>query len=106
MSSAAFHAFVAFFRQLGIWLLDGILYLVKFLLYTLVDGILTIITAFFQGLELVNSAGSFVADWSGLPPQMGYLIGHTGIPACITLVMAAITIRVLINLIPSWATRV
>lgn len=101
-----YNALVAYLKQYGIWILDGSFYLLKFLIYTLVDGILSMITVFFQSLNMANALGSYVADWSGLPSQMGYVIGQTGLPSCIALLLAAVGIRMLINLIPSWATRV
>lgn len=97
---------IGFLVDLGKYLLEGITYLLQFIIYTLVDGLLTVVTGFFNSLNLANYLGSYIADWSGLPSQMGYVIGQTGIPACITLLLGAVTIRVLLNLIPSWATRV
>lgn len=104
--SAFFQAIIAFLQQLAQYLLDGITYLLQFIVYTLVDGVLTVITFIFLSLDLVNSLASWVCDWTGLPSQLGYVIGKTGIASCIGIMLAAVTIRVAINLIPSWATRV
>lgn len=104
--SAFFSAIYRFFNMLATWLLDGAKYVLQFVIYSLLDGLLTVITLVFQGLDLTNRLGTYVCDWSGLPSQMGYVIGQCGIPACIAVLMGAISIRVLINLIPSWATRV
>ena len=88
------------------WVIDGFFLLIRFTLYSIFDGLLVVIEAFFSALDLSSIAFNYAAAWGGLPTQFIWLITVTGLPQCLALLGAAYLIRLLLNLIPSWATRV
>jgi len=88
------------------WVINGFFLLIRFTLFSIFDGLLVVIEGFFSALDLSSIAFNYAAAWGGLPTQLIWLITVTGIPQCLTLLGAAYMIRLLLNLIPSWATRV
>ena len=102
----ALSSFANWLYSLVSWCFDGIIVIFKLCLFLVFDGVLTVITGFFTALNFANVASSYICDWSGLPSQLGYVIGAIGMPSCLSLLVGAVSIRMLINLIPSWATRV
>lgn len=88
------------------WILDGLILLVQFVFFTIFDGILSVVEAFIAAINLSSVAVNYAAGWSHLPTQLIWLINATGLPQCVALLGAAYLIRLLLNLIPSWATRV
>jgi len=88
------------------WLLDGFLWILKMAVYFCFDGILTAIELFFSAMDFSAFVVSAVANWSGLPSQMIYLINHLAIPQGVTILIGAIVIRMGLNLIPAAFTRI
>jgi len=88
------------------WILEGLLLIIKFVLFSVFDGLLVVVEGFFSALDLSSIAFNYAATWSALPTQMIWLISTTGLPQCFALLGAAYLIRLLLNVIPSWATRV
>lgn len=88
------------------WLIDGILYGFEFVAFTLLDGVLSIIEALIAAIDLSAVAFNYAAAWSSLPSQLVWFITALGLPQCFTMLGAAYIIRLTLNLIPSWATRV
>ena len=88
------------------WILDGFILLLQFVFFTILDGLLTIIETFFAAVDLSSVVFNYSASWSGLPDQLVWLISAVGLPQCFTILGAAYLIRLSLNLIPSWATRV
>lgn len=88
------------------WALDGCLFVIKSALFFIFDGILSIIEALFSSIDFGVLTSSTLCNWAGLPPQMIYLLNACGIPQCISILVAAIGIRMLINLIPAEFTRI
>ena len=88
------------------WCLDGLLYVLKTFLYFPFDGLLTVIESFFSALNFSSVIFSSSSVWAGLPPQLIWILNAVGFPQCMTLIAAAYLIRLTLNLIPSWATRV
>ena len=88
------------------WILDGLVLLVQFVVFTILDGLFLVIEAFFSTINLSSIAFNYAASWANLPSQLIWLITATGLPQCFALLGAAYLIRLTLNLIPSWATRV
>ncbi|WP_456385293.1 hypothetical protein [Desulfolithobacter sp.] len=88
------------------WLLDAVLLVISFVAYTIYDGFLMVVHAFFAALDFSSVAFTHAAEWSSLPTQLIWLINQLALPQCLTIVSGAIMLRVLINLIPAALTRV
>lgn len=94
------------FKQLLTWLLEGLSFVISGVFYLLVDGLLTVIYAIVATLDFGTVIATYAGYWSGLPPQLIYVINACGIPSGISILVWAIGIRLLINLIPAAVTRV
>ena len=88
------------------WVFDGLLLILQFACYSIFDGILIVIESFFNTLDLSSIAFSYAAQWSNLPPQSIWFLNEIALPQALTILAGAYIIRLLLNLIPTWATRV
>jgi F0F1-type ATP synthase membrane subunit c/vacuolar-type H+-ATPase subunit K len=91
--------------QLVQWLINGFIYAVQAGLYVIWDGVLTTIAGVISGINLGNLAAQAAASWGLLPTQVCYLISQCGIANGLGMIGTGIGIRMLLNLIPSWITR-
>ncbi len=94
------------FFFLCFWLLKGIAEVIGWVVYTIFDGFLVVIHGFFSALDLSALAFSHAAAWSSLPAQVVWFVDQIGIAQCFTMLAAAFSIRLLLNLIPGTFTRV
>lgn len=73
-------------------------------------GVLEFVLSFFSSLVAAIPVPSVFTGnsdfWSSIPGQGLYIINQLKIPTVLLILAAAYGIRFLINLIPSWATRV
>ena len=88
------------------WLLDGFLYVLKLIFFIALDGLLTTVQSFFLIIDLTSLSLNAAAYWSGLPPQLIYIINAVGLPTCLGIIANAIFIRLVLNLIPAAFTRI
>ena len=88
------------------WILDGFILLLQFVAYTLLDGLLLVVEGTLSAIDLSSVIFNYAATWSNLPTQLVWLINAIGLPQCFAILGAAYLIRLTLNLIPSWATRV
>ena len=88
------------------FLIDGTLTILKVLFVWSFDGALTLVHAFVDSLDFSNVVFNYFGDWGLLSPQALYVVNQSGIPQGLTLLAYAISIRVLLNLIPAAFTRV
>lgn len=88
------------------WFLDGLILLLQFVFFSIFDGLLLIIEAFFSTLDLSAIALSYSATWANLPTQSIWLMNQIALPQGLALLAGAYLIRLTLNLIPSWGTRV
>ncbi|MCI5219521.1 MAG: DUF2523 domain-containing protein [Candidatus Electrothrix sp. LOE2] len=98
--------FWAIVEDAFIWLLNGFLWIISELLYLIFDGLLLIVEGFFTLLDLSSVAFASSADWAGLPDQLIWIINQINLPQGFSIILSAISVRVLINLIPAAFTRV
>lgn len=94
-----------FLNEMGHWLLDGLVYILRAFFYLIIDGLLTVITTFFNAFDLGNHLVSLSSALNMLPPQFLWLFNALGIPQGISILTWAIGIRLAINLIPAEFTR-
>lgn len=89
-----------------LWLLDAVLVLLQFVFFTILDGFLSVIETMVSAIDFSAVLFNYAASWSALPSQLIYLINAVGLPQCFAMLGGAYAIRLTLNLIPSWATRV
>ena len=104
--SEAFNSLFTFLRDSFTWLLDGALWLLLKGLFLPFDGLLTVISVAFNSINVSSFVASYAMNWAGLPPQMIWLVNAVAIPQGITILIAAIGIRMALNLIPAAFTRI
>lgn len=87
------------------WLFDAFMTGISEFFYLMVDGFFTAVESFVSGLDFSSYILSITGVWDSLPTQLSFLISQCGISQGFTMLAGAYTLRLLINLIPSWATR-
>lgn len=89
-----------------LWLAEAVGEIISFLLYTIYDGILTVLHLFASAVDLSAVAFNMAAQYSHLPPQLIWVINMINIPQGLTYIAGAILIRMIVNLLPAAVTRV
>jgi hypothetical protein len=90
-----------------IWILDSILNLIGSVFYWIFSGILTVIETTISAISFAEyTTLTAVANWDLLPTQLIWLLSYLNIGACLSMLAAAYTIRLALNLIPGVFTRV
>ncbi|BCS53913.1 DUF2523 family protein [Geobacter sp. SVR] len=87
------------------WLLDGAVVVIKSVLYFIFDGLLTVILAIFQAIDLSALLTTSALSWAGLPDQLIWFLNAVNVPQGLTILLSSIGIRMAINLIPAEFTR-
>ena len=88
------------------WILDGLLTLLQFVVFTILDGLFLVVETALSAINLSSILFNYAAAWSDLPTQLIWLINAVGLPQCLGILGAAYLIRLTLNLIPSVFTRV
>lgn len=89
------------------WAFDTIISFLIDIAYYIFDGFLIAVETIFNLIDFTQiTTLSTLQSWTGLPDQTIWLLNYLNIPACLAFIIGAYTIRFLMNLIPSWATRV
>jgi hypothetical protein len=88
------------------WVLDGLFSVATALFLLAFDGFLSAVVAVFKGIDFSAVLFSSIGSASGLPDLAVWFITQLGLPQCVTMVVAAIGIRMLLNLIPAAVTRI
>lgn len=88
------------------WLLNGLVELLWGVLYVVVDGLLTVVSGFVSLIDLSTVIANLTSSWGLLPPQIVWIISHSGLAQCLAIIGYAYLARMLLNLIPSTFTRV
>ncbi|MCK5608246.1 hypothetical protein KAR91_40570 [Candidatus Pacearchaeota archaeon] len=100
------NGFFSFLYDGFTWLLDGLLYVLKAAFYFPFDGLLTAIEGMFTVVDFSGVLFDSAGTWAGLPAPAIYCMDQMGFPLAAAIVVSAYTVRLLLNFIPSWATRV
>ena len=88
------------------WALDGAVSVIVWAVKILFEGFLFLVTSLIQGLDLGSYAIQYAVLWGGLDSRVTWFIGNLGIGQGLTMLTAAIGIRLLLNLIPAAFTRI
>lgn len=101
-----FSALFTFLANILKWCLDGFMFIIKNALFFIFDGLLTCISSIFLALDFSSFASSYAMNWAGLPPQFIWFVNAISLPTGLTMLAAAIGIRMALNLIPAAFTRI
>ena len=88
------------------WVLDGLLYVLKTALFFPFDGLLTVVSGLISALDVSNVIVSSASTWSGMPPQLLYIVNAIGLPQGLSMLAYAYGLRMTLNLIPAALTRI
>ena len=88
------------------WCVDGCVWALKSGLYWIFDGLLTTVLAMITSLDFTSYLMDVTGLWSVLPSQVSYLISQTGFTQGLSMISYALTLRLMLNLIPGVFTRV
>lgn len=88
------------------WVVNAFVELIWGILYVVVDGLLTVVSGFVSLIDLSTVIAHLTSSWGLLPPQIIWIIDHTGLAQALAILGYAYLARMLLNLIPSTFTRV
>lgn len=88
------------------WLLEFLIYFGKYIIYTVYDGFLLVITTFINAIDFSSTAFNIAAQYSSLPTQLIWLINQVNLPQAMAYIVLGITIRMTLNVIPAAFTRI
>lgn len=88
------------------WALDGFFSVISSIFYFMFDGFLTAVAGVFNAFDLSSMLFTSVGDALDLPDSAIWLITQLGLPQCVTMVVSALGIRMLLNLLPASVTRI
>jgi len=103
---SAFNSLMGYIGNILKWALDGMLWIIGKALFLPFDGLLTVVSGIFTSLDLSTFAASYALNWAGLPTQMIWFVNAVAIPQGVSILLAAILIRMALNLIPAAFTRI
>ena len=99
-------SFFSSLQGVGVWLLNGLLYVLKAAIYFPFDAILSVISAALTAVDVSSILVSASAAWAGMPSQLIWVINAIGIPQGLSILASAYLIRMALNLIPAAFTRI
>lgn len=88
----------------GLW--EGFKTWVLEQVYSIWDGLLTTVSAFFAAIPVPDAWAQAAGFWDTLPGQALYILGALKIHLVIAVIIGAYGVRFLLNLIPGLFTRV
>lgn len=89
-----------------LWLLDALGQALHWLIYQIYDGFLTFTQGFISAIDIPADLLHTSLQYSHLPSQLIYLIDQIAFGQGMAIIVGAITVRMLLNLIPAALTRV
>jgi hypothetical protein len=87
------------------WLLVGLFYVIKAVFLLIIDGFFTVVELFFMGLDSA-SLGFLSSPSINLHPVLIWFVYQLGIVQGISIIVTALSLRLLLNLIPASFTRI
>lgn len=97
---------VDFLKMFFYWVLGPVWDFIVWCISSIFDIFCTLIEALLSVVSLPAVIVDNLFQYSGLPPQICYILNQIGIPVVMSMLCAALLIRVLLNLIPASLTRV
>jgi hypothetical protein len=90
----------------GAWIINGMEYGIGTILYSITDGLLTVIYSLVAALDMSALTTSMAANYGLLPTQLVYVLNAICLPQGIAIIVSAIALRMALNLIPAAFTRI
>lgn len=97
---------IEYLKAFFYWILTPLFEFVKYIAWYFFDKICSLIEYIVGIIQLPGDIMMGAFEWSGLPGPMLYILNAIGLSAGISIIISAITGRMLLNLIPSWASRI
>ena len=88
------------------WLFEFLIQFAKYIIFTIYDGFLTVISTFLAAIDLSSNAVNMAAQYSNMPEQLIWLINQVNLPQAMAYIVLGITIRMTLNVIPAAITRI
>ena len=88
------------------WFFYGLVYCVAAPIVCLMEGVLSAVSSILTSLDMSSLAIDWVGQLLGLPGPLQYLMHECGFDTGVSMISAAIVIRMLLNLIPGALTRI
>ena len=104
--SSFFTDMVSLFTDALTWLLNGFILVIGYVVLYVLEGFFTVITTVVGMLDFSSLALDLVGQLGILPPAMIFLLRASGFTTGLSIVIAAYTIRLTLNLIPGAFTRI
>jgi len=98
--------FVELLKEFGLWLIYFFEPVLEGFLYFIVDQFCSLIEWFIQLIDFKNDLFTASLSWSSMPDSMIWILNEIGFDNGLLIITSAIIIRLTLNLLPSWATRV
>ena len=98
--------FYNIFFKIAKWLLEFVIQFAKYVVFTVYDGFLTVISTFLSVIDLSSNAFNIAAQYSNMPSQLIWLINQVNLPQAMAYIVLGITIRMTLNVIPAAVTRI
>lgn len=102
---ALVHRIISFFADFFVSAWDAVKDWCVNVVFDVYDANLTMLESVINAIPVPDSFTSNLDFWSGLPGQAFYILGLLKIHIVLAVIFGAYTVRFLLNLIPSWATR-
>ena len=87
-------------KEFFFWLLSKIFPLFESLFYFAIDALFTLAEYAIGLIDFKADLFDTAAEWANLPPAAIYIMNQSGLATCVTMLMAAIGIRIAMNLLP------
>ena len=97
--------FLGFIKVLVGWLLDGVFYTCKGMLWIFMQGVFSTVSGFVSLISFSEVVFQWGAAYANLSSHAQYVLVAIGFPEFVTMIAGAYLIRFTLNLIPSWVTR-
>jgi hypothetical protein len=96
----------SFFQSMLEWCVDQFVGFIVWLLPFCVDTGCLVIEKLMGLIQLPGTMTTALGAWSGLSPQVVYLVNGIGLPTAVSMFVGAVTVRASLNFLPSWLTRI
>jgi len=88
------------------WITEKLFDILSSVWYWIVDKACAAVELLVSAVDFQENLFTGAMDFAGLPTQVIYILNQVHMSTCLTMLFAAITIRVTLNLIPGMFTRV
>jgi hypothetical protein len=88
-----------------ITMLDGLFYTLRGALWLFMKGVFVTVSGFVATISFSEVVFQWAAAYAALSPQASYVMVAIGFPEFVTMIAGAYVVRLGLNMIPSWVSR-